>query len=163
MGERHKLIHFGVDHLRSVRSEKQGERRGGAYKPNGLWISVEGGKSFGWRAWCEGERYDNLETKKQTQVVLAKNHGVLWLRTVSEMDAFTEAWSDGGYANEPRWSEIASRWRGIIIAPYQWSRRLARNTGWYYSWDCASGCIWDAKAIADLKPIRIAELESAHA
>ena len=23
---------------------------------------------------------------------------------------------------------------------------------WYYGWDCASGCIWDPAAVAEIKP-----------
>ena len=38
---------------------------------------------------------------------------------------------------------------GIIISPYQWDCRLALESGWYYGWDCSSGCIWDISCIQD--------------
>ena len=50
-----------------------------------------------------------------------------------------------------------SDYQGIIIAPYLWTRRHHESTGWYYSWDCASGVIWDARAIAELKPLAATE------
>jgi hypothetical protein len=56
------------------------------------------------------------------------------------------------------WRRVASVYDGIIIAPYQWSRRLDGGARWYYGWDCASGCIWNATAIA-----RVEHLEAADA
>jgi hypothetical protein len=47
------------------------------------------------------------------------------------------------------WIAVAEQWQGIIIAPYLWERRLG-DPSWYYTWDCASGCIWDATAIASV-------------
>lgn len=35
-------------------------------------------------------------------------------------------------------------------APYQWECRLDRDTFWYYSWDCASACIWNLQAVRPL-------------
>ncbi len=54
------------------------------------------------------------------------------------------------------WRAVAKDYDGIIIAPYVWSCHLGFGRGggiesvscWYYPWDCASGCIWNAKAIA---------------
>ena len=48
------------------------------------------------------------------------------------------------------WPKVAERYDGIIIAPYQWSRRLD-GPMWYYGWDCASGCVWRARAVLELK------------
>ena len=46
------------------------------------------------------------------------------------------------------WPAVATDYPGLIIAPYQWSCRMSEFTRWYYGWDCASGCIWNADAIA---------------
>lgn len=40
-------------------------------------------------------------------------------------------------------------------APYQWRRRNERGFSWYYGWDCASGCIWRASAIREIRLIEI--------
>lgn len=157
---RQKLIHFSKDHVTAVRSEKQGQRTGGAYKPNGFWVSVEGGKSFGWRSWCEAEGgYGGIAEAKQTEIVLHDDARILRLRTASQLDDFTAKYfcpenkpSYLRYAREPDWKRVAEEYQGIIIAPYQWSRRLHDGTNWYYSWDCASGCLWDAGAISRLIP-----------
>ncbi|QBI98814.1 hypothetical protein SEA_BOBBY_184 [Mycobacterium phage Bobby] len=47
------------------------------------------------------------------------------------------------------WGKVAADYGGIIIAPYQWSRRM--DPHWYYTWDCASGCIWNLEAIESLE------------
>jgi hypothetical protein len=44
------------------------------------------------------------------------------------------------------WPRVAERFDGVIIAPYQWKHRL--ELMWYYGWDCASGCIWNARAVS---------------
>lgn len=76
---------------------------------------------------------------------LTKQYGVLppW-RTRPEADDYL-----------PRylaidWSAVAAQYGGILIAPYQWKRRLELT--WYYGWDCASGCAWDLSLI-ELEPI----------
>lgn len=51
------------------------------------------------------------------------------------------------------WDRVASKHDGIIIAPYCWQQRLKDETFWYYSWDCASGCIWHPRAVTALIPI----------
>lgn len=157
MGERHKLLHFSEKPLRGVHSVAQGGRAG-AYKPCGLWVSVEGGKSFGWRAWCEAESHRVDRLACATEIVLSDAARVKWIKRATDLDAFTDEYelrsgpSYLRYAREPHWHRVADDFQGIIIAPYLWSRRLHNRTGWYYSWDCASGCIWDATAIADLRP-----------
>ena len=69
----------------------------------------------------------------------------LWLRTVDDIDEF-----EADYL-EPNWAPTAAQYAGVIIAPYQWERRLDGDASdWYYGWDCASGCIWNADAIASI-------------
>ena len=51
------------------------------------------------------------------------------------------------------WRLVAEEWQGIVIAPYLWERRFDSDARWYYSWDCASGCIWDHRAIAAIELI----------
>lgn len=46
------------------------------------------------------------------------------------------------------WQAVASDHDGIIISPYNWPAR--HEMIWYYPWDCASGCIWNADAITSI-------------
>lgn len=50
------------------------------------------------------------------------------------------------------WAAIGKLYDGIIIAPYLWERRLNGGAMWYYGWDCASGCIWNPRAISEVNP-----------
>lgn len=49
------------------------------------------------------------------------------------------------------WEKVeADGFYGIEINPYLWQRRLDGGM-WYYGWDCASGVVWNEKAILDVR------------
>ena len=50
----------------------------------------------------------------------------------------------------PNWDDVVRQYDGLIIAPYQWAKRC--DYSWYYGWDCASGVIWNLRAVASVKP-----------
>jgi hypothetical protein len=148
------LIHFSDAPLGDVRSTPQWEQP--HMKPRGLWLSVEDG-DHGWSNWCQGENWGLERLTHAHDVTLRDDASILRLAGGNEIDAFTAQFqvvpddpkssrSDfrGHYIN---WRAVAQQYQGIIIAPYCWSRRLHDGTVWYYGWDCASGCIWDADAI----------------
>ena len=91
-------------------------------------------------------------------MVLSKEANLLWLSSAADIDSFT---AEYGWAPEyinvsrifVRWSRVAAAYQGMVIAPYIWERRLDHGASWYYAWDCASGCIWDARAIAHIVPM----------
>lgn len=149
------LIHYTKTPLDRVRSIDQDSAP--HHKSQGLWLSVEDG--WGWRDWCEGEEWGLDALILQYEITLEAKAEILYLRSPGEIDDFTDnfgvgdvtlisnqlAWPKGFQL--VNWLQVAERWQGIIIAPYQHSRRLDTHTFWYYGWDCSSGCIWDAKAI----------------
>jgi hypothetical protein len=57
------------------------------------------------------------------------------------------------------WMRVAEKHEGILIAPYLGERLTEPNEfleshkeewwRWYYSWDCASGCIWNPNAVSE--------------
>jgi hypothetical protein len=140
-------------------------------KPEGLWLSVEG---FGrtWPDYCKVMRCK--PGRLRYAVRLAPGAKVLRLSSADDLDAFTERYGFpdadtfpgkavvgvddpmagvfGGFDRSGiDWPKVAAEHQGIIIAPFVWSRRL--HLAWYYGWDCASGCIWDAAAVASIKQI----------
>jgi hypothetical protein len=119
-----------------------------AHKPVGLWISVEGGEDvWGWSDWCRVESWDIGPWEHA--VTLAPDANVLHIGTPDDLRSFHREYEDvGNYGI--RWRDVESAHDGIVITPYLWSMRLDVEVGWYYSWDCASGCIWKADAIADV-------------
>lgn len=117
-------------------------------KPNGLWMSV----GTEWLDWCRGEQFRSEIDWHEHVVSLSDAANLLRLEADTDLDAFTHTYGTKLY---PRldswyidWREVASVYDGIIISPYQWSRRLTPHTRWYYGWDCASGCIWNISVVS---------------
>lgn len=146
------LLHFSSRRLGRIHSKKQESRPD--HKPRGLWVSV----GEAWAEWCLAESYCTSQLTVLNHVTLAGDAKILRLKTGYDLDRFTGEYGAPMYAGgEPyiEWSKVAEKYDGIIIAPYIWSRR--HDLSWYYSWDVASGCVWNADAIASIEGI---ELES---
>jgi hypothetical protein len=114
-------------------------------KPNGFWVSVDGDDD--WESWCKDNNFGLGRLSYRHEVILAKDANVLVLTSADEVRCFHKEYHSREDAMYVDWTTVATKYQGIIIAPYQWSLRLS-NIQWYYSWDCASGCIWDVKAIS---------------
>lgn len=121
-------------------------------KPRGLWLSVESDDedSFGWRDWCEGEEFQLSCLTHRAELVLQPDVNVLHLDSSAALLAFTRHYES---SNERfsflrqmiDWPAVTRDYRGLVIAPYDWSLRL--DLRWYYAWDCASACIWDCSTL----------------
>jgi hypothetical protein len=126
------------------------------YKPGGLWVSVD--SDYGWAEWCRDERFGLDRLKVPHDVVLRSDANVLLVDTLDKLDAFAKQYRGPRFPDSPemsatmqqggiRWKDVRATYQGLIIAPYQWERRLSMDFFFYYGWDCASGCIWDLDAI----------------
>lgn len=118
------------------------------HKPAGLWVSVEGyPDDMNWRDWCLGEnfRLENLVYRHEVKLK-RKEFDILHLYDAADIEYFTKEYGlERG--TQIDWKKLTKFYKGIIIAPYCWACRLNHKTFWYYSFDCASGCIWDLSAI----------------
>jgi hypothetical protein len=162
-----RLIHYSKEPLKSVYSiplAQQSERRSGLHKPRGLWVSVEGEND--WKEWYEGEGWGLEGLACATEITLAPNANILRVEGEDALDRFHKEYSvvqyrygdDLGVRTAITWPKVAKNFDGIVIAPYVYSRRLDEAVSdWYYGWDCASGCIWNADATASLNPIQISQ------
>jgi hypothetical protein len=153
-----KLLHWSVNPLEKVENREQAplvEPRFEYFrKPKGLWVSVGDGKDS-WRAWCESEEFGLRRLANCTQVIPAEDAKLLWITTLDEIDAFAEKYGvKAEFAPSIDWLAVAYDYQGVLIAPYFYERRLEPSYSWYYGWDCASGCIWDANAVAKLVPVK---------
>ena len=121
-------------------------------KPNGLWFSVERERANdGWRDWCVAEKYRPEALTYVAELELDESR-ICRITSACELDAFDEQYTaplfNGFVVHYIDWRKVAEKFAGIIIAPYIWERRLrGEASGWYYGWDCASGCVWDASAV----------------
>lgn len=151
-----RLSHFSDKRIGSVdRSKLSTHGNGGAYKPGGFWVSVDGEDD--WEKWCIAEDFALGRLAIRHRITLAATANILHIASLAEIDSFADEYGvdrrSNGYRlpREIDWHSVAAKHDGIIIAPYQWERRLADGFSWYYGWDCASGCIWHPRAIASVE------------
>lgn len=148
-----RIIHYSATPLLAVRSRPHDASQCGAYKTSGLWVSIEGEDD--WLAWCRSEGYGSYAYA--TEIILKPDNEIMWLRGADEIDDFTSRYLAHGQlypgSRSIDWLQVRNKCTGLIIAPYCWERRLARDTFWYYGWDCASGVIWDARAVTSVAPL----------
>lgn len=128
-----------------------------SYKPNGLWISA----GMEWFDWCVDNEFMHDRMGYATMVHLAPDAKLIRLSTGGALTKFSDEYEVELFPDQKLafgslkfggidWPRVAETYDGILIEPYQYSRRM--NLMWYYSWDVASGCIWNARAIASLAP-----------
>lgn len=119
-------------------------------KPIGLWYSIEG-NGDGWSDWCRAENFRDTSTQINHTLDVDLSQMCV-LSNADDIRAFTKRYT----ARDPRipldaidWTTVATQYAGIEISPYcnpyYWKLRLTMF--WYYSWDCASGCVWDINAV----------------
>ncbi len=145
------LIHYSIKPVLTVKSVKQTHTPD--MKPQGFWFSVEDGR--GWKEWCEAEKYRLDKLACENIIQLKDKTSILQLSSCDDIDRFhhQHCATDIPSLFFINWQAVAEKFSGIIIAPYQYGRRLDRNTSWYYGWDCSCGCIWDGDAVASIKTL----------
>lgn len=156
-----ELTHYSAERVKRVYSSEQ--NTGPSFKPHGLWVSVDE-DGDGWADWCRGEDFRLESLRYVHNVNLWRDANILHLRSGIDLDDFTniyaESFGGGDALYAPLyicWDRVAEEYDGILISPYQWSRRLDDRAPWYYSWDCASGCIWQANAVSSIQCRQVAE------
>lgn len=132
---------------------RPGSKWFGHPKPVGFWLSIDGD----WERWDREEGMGWTDGGSiEFDVDIDK---CLLIDTVDALDLFHEEYIkpntqplDIGRDNfyRPNWTPLTEQHAGIIIAPYQWGRRLMHPgsvSDWYYGWDVASACIWDLSVV----------------
>lgn len=140
------------------RKYEQRDRLSEYRKPVGFWITDDTDDC--WRSWCVGEGFmlDGLTHKHQVEL---DERNVLILRSEGEVHDFSQKygvpkhWGTGEKYTDwcIDWERVVQERDGLIITPYLWSLRM--DLSWYYTWDCASGCIWNADAIQSVTLIGV--------
>jgi hypothetical protein len=135
-------------------------------KPRGLWVSDDDCDD-NWRTWCVGEGFGLDRLTHVHDVELMPGANVLRLASAADIDAFDREWRtpDMGFWMRMMlpWGPVSQKYAGLIITPYVWERRLSLDgpgADWYYTWDCASGCIWDPAAIQSITLRAVVEAPS---
>ncbi|CAB4122930.1 hypothetical protein UFOVP28_77 [uncultured Caudovirales phage] len=157
------LTHYSHQRLKTIHSRPQPDKTSeGSYrspydKPKGLWVSNE--SDHGWKDWCVGEQWELRPNSFnwRNDILLKPDASVLILEDSVDVVRFSREWGKADHKYRDSiyidWKGVASEWQGIIIPNYLWNDRLHHQ--WYYPWDCASGCIWDADAIKSITSWRL--------
>lgn len=131
------------------------QNEGMFFKPNGLWITPES-TEHNWFDWAMGENF-RIDTLNFIHDVKFKPDAkLLRLENEADLDQFSNEygfsmWWDTRIRRDViYWDRITPYYDGILIPRYLYSRRLHTGSEWYYTWDCASGCIWAAKAVESI-------------
>jgi hypothetical protein len=152
------LTHYASAQIPQLDSREYIQDR--RFKPSGLWVSVDG--EYDWPSWCKSEEFMLSDLAIRHRVILHSDAHIIRLGTSSDIDIFTRRFKlDGHDGYSIDWERVKLQWQGIIITPYCWDRRLSYHAGWYYSWDCASGCIWDVTAVMAFEAFEVTEEEEA--
>lgn len=127
-----------------------------SWKPTGLWISVD----YSWQHWLASEGYlDDSSWGSVDYTVDIDAKECLWIRNHDQFISFHNNYivrnssvhnvtNEYSILSEIDWEPLSKNWPGIFIAPYLYEFRLKKPyTDWYYTWDVASGCVWDLSII----------------
>ncbi len=131
-------IHMGARSVEAVHDTEQAAHS--SFKPRGFWYGF--GRS--WIDWVEANAPGRR--KPVLQEVIVDESRLLQIGGTAAFRRFVSMYGDGDAID---WSAVASRYDGIEINPYRWEMR---DLDWYYAWDVASGCVWNARAIKGLLP-----------
>jgi hypothetical protein len=121
-------------------------------KPTGTWYA----RGEEWMRFLLGEWQSALTKYSHAFMIDIDYTSMLRINTEKKMDEFEKRWVnqiEGSYLYGIDWTEVAKQYKGIEIIPYFWNYRHQSKGNWYYTWDIASGCIWDASAIKGFKEI----------
>ncbi len=141
-------IHFGESVLHAVHPPDRPQQT--AYKPLGLWYSRED-EDDNWSQWCRAESFADIDSMVRTELQLDLSR-MLLLKTVDDVLEFSRTFGVNRYPTirDIDWPRVSGLWGGIEISPYQHPLRFKCDVSWYYTWDVASGCIWDPRAIVQV-------------
>ena len=142
-GDTPRLWHYSEHPLTTIASRAQ---RDWDLKPQGLWLSVEDA----WAQWCREEGFELEALASRTRVEIVQPERVLTLATAAAVRAFTGEYGEDRYGSGmviPNWHRVAERFAGVAVQPYHYGLRWELELLWYNGMDCASVCVWDAKAV----------------
>jgi hypothetical protein len=134
--------------LDALRGEVQ-EEPAASHKPRGVWYSC----GDAWLDWLESEMPDWLAGYRYSYALHLNTSAMCLVRSRRDFAEF-----ERGFQQTPSvidWPAVAERYTGIEICPYRGEARMTYDSSWYYTWDVASGCVWDPTAVREIEPIEL--------
>ena len=121
------------------------------FKPEGLWYSCYNS----WLNWILENDMDwkhgnyihkiNLKSKILTDINHKNSNKLLVIKNIKDLDKLNTEYGIKGKHQYLDWQKISQDYAGIEICPYLKEIRFTYN--WYYTFDVASGCIWNLSAL----------------
>ena len=134
------------------------QEKDGAHKPNGVWY----GCGDSWLKWISMNMTSRLDKVNYVYELELDQEFVLTITNAKEFKTFEwEYWGAAPWQKRGGWSDsgppdgqyeridfnlLAGQYDGIEICPYLPEFRMS-TSNWYYSWDVASGCLWNSEAL----------------
>ena len=126
------------------------------FKPNGFWF----GCWNSWQKWTSNEMPNlynqyikvlsiSFKHNVTTDILNSDPNKILVISTLNDFDTFTKKYHIIDHIID--WGLVSQHYAGIEICrddpddPYFHERRYTDM--WWYSWDAASGCIWNLKPV----------------
>lgn len=124
-----------------------------ANKPTGFWYGIDNA----WIDWCESNMPEWVTPHRyKLDIDMSK---VLVVDTIEKMhDINKHVVNTDEYFHKFNydidWTYFDKKgYKGIEIPRYMHELRMNHDFFWYYSWDVASGCIWDTSIIKSITKI----------
>ena len=123
----------------------------GIAKPRGLWYSC--GRS--WIRWTEAaEACTDWNYVYRLHLWYLALPTLLQISSRAQFEAFDQTFTrtlhGGPSIHYPDWLHVAEHYTGVEICPY---RKEYPPPIWYYTWDVASGCIWDTNIVQEVEQL----------
>jgi hypothetical protein len=159
------LSNTPFDEMRTIQS---GQQQKEGYKPLGLWY----GCGDGWLRYASQELPSDYMADVKYIYKIELNYAekledspydrVLKVDTVEDLSSLSMEYgvTDRYGYTKLNWRRFSNDYGGIEICPYQGYKhnpetdrniRMSPDYDWYYPWDVASGCVWDAGAIRNIE------------
>ena len=128
------------------------DTQGGHLKPNGLWYSC----GTDWLKFVETEMPELQETATMVYAIGYEPGKMLRVTSPKQAERVSYRYLDYD-SKRVDWGKVSTKYAGIECCPYPVGDKTKIDNLWYYAFDMASGCIWDASAISNT--ILVAELK----
>ena len=141
-------------------------------KPEGLWTSglyKDNLTNRTWANWVENDRNFGNPLSSEFYIVKIDESKILHISTLKQLNEFTKYYlykhqnrfRSRNYTPYIQWDKVAENYDGIDISPYRFNAlRSDANYDkmWYRGWDVSSQCIWNSRAIIDVKKVDVSDI-----
>ena len=137
---------------RTFRQHPRTSRDFDGRKPHGIWYSC----GLDWIDWVRVEMPDwlsphvyKLDIDKRTMLLVQTERDLL---NFDRRYGFSPP-GGGRFSQMIDWEAVADEYDGIEICPYRHESHLSLS--WYYTWDVASGCVWNPDIILEVTEVTL--------